>query len=81
LGGAPTDPAPRDRIRLVRQNRELIVDLRRPDQSGAGMLVMSGDQVVVEPQRAVYRDVISPMVSLLGATAAIVGVILYNRNR
>jgi hypothetical protein len=45
------------------------------------MLVMSGDQVVVEPQRAVYRDVISPMVSLLGATAAIVGVILYNRNR
>ena len=81
MAGGPTERGRHDRVRLVRQNREMIVDLRRPDQSGAGMPVMSGDQLVVEQQRAVYRDVISPMVSLLGATAAIVGVILYNRNR
>lgn len=81
MAGGPTERGRRDRLRLVRQNHEIVVDLRRPDQSGAGMLVLSGDQVVVEQQRAVYRDVVGPMVSILGATAAIVSVILYSRNR
>ena len=81
MAGGPTERGRRDRVRVVRQNREIIIDLRRPDESGAGMRVMSGDQVVVEQQRAFFRDVLSPTVNMLGATAAIIGVILYNRNR
>ena len=81
MAGGATERGRRDRLRLIRQNREMIVDLRRSDASGAGMFVLSGDQVVVEQQRAIYRDVVGPMVTILGATAAIVSVILYNRNR
>jgi protein involved in polysaccharide export with SLBB domain len=81
MAGGPTDRGRRDRLRLVRQNREMVVDLRRPDESGSGMLVHSGDQILVEQNRAIYRDVVGPVVSVLGATAAIVSVILYNRNR
>jgi len=81
MAGGPNERGRHDRIRLIRQNRELIVDLRRPDESGAGMRVLSGDQLVVEPQRAFFRDVLSPTVNVLGATAAVIGVILYNRNR
>jgi hypothetical protein len=54
------------------------VDLRRPDQSGAGMLIRSGDQIVVERQRSAW-DVVGPVVSVLGATAAIVSVYLYHK--
>jgi polysaccharide biosynthesis/export protein len=81
MAGGPTERGRRDRLRLVRGNRELVVDLRRPNESGAGMLVQSGDQIVVEQRRALYRDVVGPVVSVLGATAAIVSVILYNGNR
>jgi hypothetical protein len=62
----------------VRDDREVVVDLRRPDQSGAGMLVRSGDQIVVERQRAAW-DVVGPIVSIMGAAAAIVSVYLYHR--
>ena len=80
LAGGVTERGRRDRLRLVRENHELIVDLRRPDVSGAGMLIHSGDQILVEQQRAVYRDVVGPIVGVLGATAAIVSVILYSGN-
>jgi polysaccharide export outer membrane protein len=78
IAGGTTERGRRDRLRLVRDNREVVVDLRRPDQSGAGMLVRSGDQIVVERQRAAW-DVVGPVVSILGATAAIVSVYLYHR--
>jgi len=78
IAGGTTERGRRDRLRLVRDNREVVVDLRRPDQSGAGMLVRSGDQIVVERQRAAW-DVVGPIVSILGATAAIVSVYLYHR--
>ena len=81
MAGGPTERGRRDRLRLIRQTSEMVVDLRRADATGAGMLVRSGDQIMVETQRAVYRDVVGPVLSVLGASAAIVSVILYNRNR
>lgn len=81
IAGGPTERGRRDRVVLVRQNQQRIVDLRRADEAGAGMPVHSGDQILVEQQRAVFRDLIAPMVSILGATASIVSVILYNGRR
>jgi len=81
LAGGPTERGRRDRLRLVRQDREVIVDLRRVDATGAGMPIRSGDQIVVERGRAVFRDYIAPAVSVFGGIAAIVSVILYNSGR
>lgn len=81
MAGGPTERGRRDRVRLIRQDREMVVDLRRADALGAGMVVNSGDQIVVERRRELYRDVLSPVVSVMGATAAIVSMVLYWRNR
>jgi len=78
IAGGTTERGRRDRVILVRENRQLVVNLRKPDQTGAGMLVRSGDQIVVELQRSTW-DVVGPMVSVLGAAAAIVSVYLYHR--
>jgi polysaccharide biosynthesis/export protein len=78
IAGGTTDRGRRDRVVLLRDNREMTVNLRKPDQTGAGMLVRSGDQIAVERESAPW-DVVGPIVSVLGATAAIVSVILYNR--
>ena len=81
MAGGPTERGRRDRVRLIRQDRETVVELRRSDASGAGTLIQSGDQVVVEQRRAFYRDVVSPVISVVGATAAIVSMIFYFRDR
>jgi polysaccharide export outer membrane protein len=80
IAGGTTDRGRRDRVVLVRDNRDAIVNLRKPDQTGAGMLVRSGDQIVVERESRPW-DTVGPIVSILGATAAIVSVILYNGRR
>lgn len=81
MAGGPTERGRRDRIVLMRDGRELIVALRRADATGAAMPVQSGDQIMVEQRSAIFREVIAPTISILGATAAIVSVILYNGNR
>lgn len=81
LAGGATERGRRDRLLLVRRNGRIVIDLRRADASGAGMPIRSGDQIVVERSSAFFRDYVTPTVSILGATAAIVSVIIYNRNR
>ena len=58
----------------------MTIDLRRVDETGAGMRIQSGDQIVVEQNRAVFRDLIAPTIGVLGAIASIVSVILYQGN-
>jgi polysaccharide export outer membrane protein len=81
LAGGPTERGRRDRLLVVRQNNQLVIDLRRAGASGAAMPIRSGDQILVERTSAVFRDIVTPTVSILGAMAAIVSVILYNRPR
>jgi len=81
IAGGPTDRGRQDRVVLVRDHRQTTIRLRTADQSGATMPIRSGDQIMVERQSAVFRDVIAPMISILGATAAVVSVILYNGHR
>jgi polysaccharide export outer membrane protein len=81
VAGGTTERGRRDRVVLVRQNRQMVVNFHRPDETGAGMLIRSGDQIMVEQGTSLWRDVIGPVVSVLGATAAIVSVILYNGHR
>ena len=80
LAGGPTERGRHDRLRLIRGNREMTIDLRRVDETGAGMRIQSGDQIVVEQNRAVFRDLIAPTIGVLGAIASIVSVILYQGN-
>ena len=52
------------------------------DPAGAThTMIRSGDRIVVERSHSFFREVITPTITLLGATAAIASVILYNRHR
>ena len=81
MAGGPTERGRADRVRLVRTGGEIAVDLRRADVGASRLTVRSGDRIVVDRERAVFRDILSPVITVLGATAAIVSVILYSGNR
>lgn len=73
----------RNRVRLVRTDaagtqRELYFDLTDPaDPIGSGP-VRSGDLVLVDRKRSLLRDVVLPVVGLVGSVASIV--LLIQRN-
>jgi polysaccharide export outer membrane protein len=81
MAGGPTERGRADKVRVVRMGGEVAVDLRRAEVGGSRLTVRSGDRIVVDRDRAVFRDILSPMITVLGATAAIVSVILYQGNR
>jgi len=76
LAGGATERGQLDRVRLVRQARETVINLRRPDATGGSMPVRSGDQIVVDRRTSAW-DYIGPTVTVLGALAAVASVILY----
>lgn len=76
LAGGMTDRGRLDRVRVVRAGREILVDLTRPDASAAQLQIRSGDQISVARRGSVFRDVVSPAASLVGALAAIAGVVV-----
>jgi polysaccharide biosynthesis/export protein len=73
----------RSKVRLVRTDaagsqREMYFDLDDPsDPIGSGP-VRSGDLVVVERKRSIFREVVFPFVGLVGSVASIV--LLIDRN-
>jgi polysaccharide export outer membrane protein len=77
--GGFTDRSKVNRVRLYRGDRELIVDLSRPDEGLGRMPIRSGDQIMVDRRGSVFRDYIAPVASIAGAVAAIVNVYLRNR--
>lgn len=81
LAGGPTERGRGDRARVIRSDGEVSVELRRSDAGGTRMTIRSGDRIVVDRSRALFRDVLSPAITILGATAAVVSVILYQGNR
>ena len=76
LAGGPTDRGRRDRVRLLRDGTEVVLDLTRPQPGFATTPIRSGDQILVDRKRAVFRETIGPIVMVAGATAAILNVIL-----
>jgi polysaccharide export outer membrane protein len=77
--GGPTDRARTDRVRLLRGSTVILVDLGHPERGPAQMPIQSGDQIYVERRSALFRDVILPIVSIVGSAAAIVNVMTRGR--
>lgn len=74
--GGPTDRGRLDRVRLLRGGRETMLDLTSPDPTVAQMPIRSGDQIFVGARRYILRDVITPMISAVGAAAAIATLVI-----
>jgi hypothetical protein len=67
-------------VRVRRETGEVMLDLRRGGDNAARTLVRSGDQILVERQRAVFREIVTPVLTVLGAAAAIVTAVLNSRD-
>jgi len=80
LAGGPTLDARVDRVRLIRTGGEILVDLRQASAGATRTTIRSGDRIVIERNRAIFRDIVTPAIMILGATAAVASVILYNRH-
>ena len=74
LAGGVSERGRIDRVRLFRAGREYPVDLRRPETGMSMDLIQSGDQIVVERRGSVFRDIIAPAGSIIGALAALVNI-------
>ena len=79
LAGGATERGRRDRVRLMRENTELVIDLTKPDEGAARMTIRSGDQILIERRRALFREYIAPGITVAGAAAAILNVVLRYR--
>lgn len=79
MAGGLTERGRADRIRLFRGGQLVYVDLTRAERGTASVPVESGDEIYVERRRAVFREYIIPVMSVLGATAAIVNVLTRDR--
>jgi polysaccharide export outer membrane protein len=60
-----------DRVRLLRDGRELVLNLQSPDPAVATMRIHSGDQIRVTRRTNLLRDVLGPFAAVVAAGAAV----------
>jgi polysaccharide export outer membrane protein len=75
LAGGATDRGRSDRVRLVRQGRTMVIDLSKPEGSATQIPIQSGDEIFVDRKRAIFREYVTPFITIVGAAAAIMSAI------
>ncbi len=74
LAGGPTEQGRLDKVRVIRRDSEITVDLARGYSRYEALPIASGDQVLVARRRDfnLLRDGILPVASLTAAVAAVI---------
>ncbi len=76
VAGGPTERANLRRV-AVRRNGELHhLDLTSPDHSLRELQVRSGDEIVVERRRDIFREYVAPSASVIAAAATLISLLL-----
>jgi protein involved in polysaccharide export with SLBB domain len=78
--GGPTELGRLDKVRVIRRDNTMVIDLGRGYSRYEALPIASGDQVLVARRSSfnLLRDVLYPVASL---TAAVAAVLAYSRNR
>ncbi|HEU4643195.1 MAG TPA: SLBB domain-containing protein [Gemmatimonadaceae bacterium] len=74
LAGGATENGRLDRVKLIRGQQEYLMDLTSPTSRWDNEPVQSGDQILVQRRRNLFRDIIFPMFGIAGAVASIINV-------
>jgi polysaccharide export outer membrane protein len=74
--GGTTEDAARNRVRVIRfgpgnQQDRLTVNLSDPNSSAATLPVRSGDQIVVDRRKSLFKDVLQPALVVIGSVASL----------
>jgi protein involved in polysaccharide export with SLBB domain len=70
--GGPSERGRLDRVRLVRDGSSRVMDLSRADSPEALVPIRSGDRLMVERRRNVFREYILPGLAIVGSVASVV---------
>ena len=73
--GGPLPDGRMDKVRLWRGGREYTLDLTHADAAWGNSPVMSGDQIIVAQRSHFFREIVVPVVGLVGAAASIINLI------
>jgi protein involved in polysaccharide export with SLBB domain len=76
LAGGATERANLRRVQLFREGEQLRVDLRDPRDPLAGSEIRSGDYLLVESKRPVFREYVLPTLLAIGATASVARLVI-----
>ena len=77
VAGGVSERGRLDRVRVLRQDAEIYVDLTQANTEGVRMTVRSGDQIVVEPTRTqAFRDYVAPAGTLVMAAVSLLSILL-----
>jgi len=74
LAGGPTERGRLDRVRIIRDGQEIQVDLTSASSDIALLQIRSNDQVFVSRRTNLFRDTIVPVLSAIGAVAAVTNI-------
>lgn len=75
IAGGPTERGRLDRVRLLREGREVTADLTSANAEWAQEPVRSGDRIVVTRRRDFLREYLAPVATLVAAAAALANVL------
>lgn len=68
--GGPTPLADLRRARLLRDGRQVVLDMRHPNNEFASIRIHSGDQIIMPPEVRIWRDRIEPPLRTVGSVAS-----------
>jgi protein involved in polysaccharide export with SLBB domain len=72
LAGGVSERGRLDRVRLVRDGDQLVLDLARPQPGMAQSTIRSGDQIFVGRRTWLLKDYVAPASSVIGAAVSII---------
>ena len=78
IAGGATEKGALDRVRLLRDGHETLIDLYSATTDAIRAPIASGDQIIVSRRRSVFREYALPILQSVGSIASIVG-IFYRR--
>jgi len=69
--GGTTEAARADRARLLRDGQTQYIDLTRPYVELEDIRIRSGDQIVIDRNRRVWRDTVQPALTAVGSLSSL----------
>jgi protein involved in polysaccharide export with SLBB domain len=80
MAGGPSDRGRLERVRMMRDGTTQVLDLTRAGPAAGGMVMRSGDQLLVPARTNIYRDYIAPASGLMAVAVSLYGIILQQRD-
>ena len=77
--GGPTERGRSDRVLLLRSHERMRLNLSGARPADLRVPIRSGDQLVIERRHSLFRDLIAPVLTVVGSAAAVASVVIRAR--